>query len=186
MHKRRRHLPRPLVSKHCNFTGTPVLEIADNWRDAGFREDRCFALYVSIAMLANTWHPVVFHTPNVIVSRHFPFSVVLVILTLPHKLNSGNPTQTQLDINHNCACDSPWKFHQGSLTRTLNAWLDSQVKGNITGQTGDWKNFGPKRTPDFCHQALCGLGWEQGGKMDTSTRILVKSLWSELNKKLRM
>ena len=126
-------------------------------------------------MLANTWN---LHTPNVIVLRHFPLSFVFVILTLPHTLNSGNRTQTQQDFNHNCACDSPWKFHQGSLTRTLNAWLDSQVKGNITGQTGDWENFGQKRTSEFCRQAYCGLGREQGGKMDTFTRILVKSCLS--------
>ena len=127
-------------------------------------------------MLANTWHLVVFHTPSVIVSRHFPLSVVFVILTLPHKLNSGNPTQTQLDINHNCACDSQWKFHQGSLARTLEAWLDSQVRGNITGQTGDLKNFGEKRVLEFCCQAFCGLGREQGGKTDTSTREMVRRL----------
>ena len=140
-------------------------------------------------MLANTWHLVVFHTPNVIVLRHFSsLSFVFVILTLPHKQYSGNRTQTQLDINHNCAFDSQWSFRQGSLTKTLNAWLDSQVKGNITGQTGDWKNFGQKRTSEFCRQAYCGLGREQGGKMDTFTRILVKSclsLCSELNRKLR-
>ena len=124
-------------------------------------------------MFANTRH---LHTPNVIVLRHFPLGVVFVILTLPHKLNSGNRTQTQLDINHNCACDSQWKFHQGSLIRTLEVWLDSQFKGNITGQTGDRKNFGQKRTSEFCRQAFCGLGREQGGKMDTSTRILVKNL----------
>ena len=117
-------------------------------------------------MLTNTWHLVVFPTPNEIVSRHFPLSVVFVILTLPHKLNSGNPTQTQLDINHNCACDSPWKFHQGSLTRTLNAWLDSQVKGNITGQTGDRKNFGQKKNFGILSPGIlwswAGTRWQDG------------------------
>ena len=81
-----------------------------------------------------------------------------MILTLPHKLNSGNRTQTQLDINHNCACDSQWKFHQGSLIRTLEVWLDSQVKGNITGQTGDGKNFGQKELRNFVARHSVVLG----------------------------
>lgn len=106
-------------------------------------------------MLANTWN---LHTPNVIVLRHFPLSFVFVILTLPHKLNSGNRTQTQQDINHDCACDSPWKFHHGSLTRTLNAWLDSQVKGNITGQTGILWSWAGTRWQDGYFYSDIGLG----------------------------
>ena len=134
----RRHLPWPLVRNMTTLQEHLFSrsQIIDRMQD--FEKTDALLRLFQIAMLANTWN---LHTPNVIVLRHLPLSVVFVILTLPHKLNSGNPTQTQQDINHNCACDSQWTFHQGSLTRTLNAWLDSQVKGNITGQTGDWKNY---------------------------------------------
>ena len=67
--------------------------------------------------------------------------------------------------SHNCASDTHWKFKR--LIKTLQGWLDTQKKGNITGQTGEFI-FKLKLHPS--HQALFGLGPEAGGKMDTSTQ----------------
>ena len=36
----------------------------------------------------------------------------------------------------NCAWDTGWEME--GVRKTLQAWLDTQEKGNITGQTGDY------------------------------------------------
>ena len=54
----------------------------------------------------------------------FFLSIVLLWILLPPQLEA-----------HNCALDTPWQV-QG-LRRTLQGWLDTQEKGNITGETGE-------------------------------------------------
>ena len=54
----------------------------------------------------------------------FFLSIVLLWILLPPQLEA-----------HNCALDTPWQV-QG-LRKTLQGWLDTQEKGNITGETGE-------------------------------------------------
>ena len=52
------------------------------------------------------------------------FSIVLLWMLLPPQLEG-----------HNCALDTSWQFE--GVRRTLQAWLDTQKNGNITGKTGE-------------------------------------------------
>ena len=62
------------------------------------------------------------------------------------------------------------------MRKTLQAWLDTREKGNITGQTGKitfWAKFYIKKNNFF--QVFFGLGQETDGKMDTSIPKRVRS-----------
>ena len=78
----------------------------------------------------------------------FFLSIVLLWILLPPQLEA-----------HNCALDTPWQV-QG-LRRTLQGWLDTREKGNITGETGEL-TFRFHKKNSGIYWSWAGGRWQDG------------------------
>ena len=119
---RKRHSPCSSAAEKHLFLRLQII-----YRDRGSKQMLCCLKPLSFSMFKQSLFPS--SNANCCLLNTLCrclFSIVLLWMLLPPQLKG-----------HNCALDTPsWQFE--AVRRTLQAWLDTQKKGNITaGQTGD-------------------------------------------------